>query len=383
MDKSQVTILTLFDFSKAFDCVYHPLLLIKLKEGGCSDGCVNWVKSYLSDRKQLVKAGDLESNWKPVVRGVPQGSVLGPLLFSLYINSVTNIIQHSHFHLYADDLQIYYHFKPQDIEHSTALINRDIECITTWAQKHGLKLNETKTQTIIIGQPRLASQINFTTIPKLKLNNHELEYCDKVKNLGLTINKSLTWNETVTTTCNRIFASIHSLKRFALFLPFNVKVMLVKTLVLPHFNYCDVVINDMTVELSDRLQRAQNYCIRFIFNLRRYDHVTPYFHQLGLMKLNNLREYHTLSLLHAIIKSKSPEYLSEVFKLMSEINSYATRRGNSLLTIPRHRTATFNKSFTVTACRLWNSLPDSIKCIEGRARFGAGVKDWLLRGMQV
>uniref|UniRef100_A0A1B6LTE5 Reverse transcriptase domain-containing protein n=2 Tax=Graphocephala atropunctata TaxID=36148 RepID=A0A1B6LTE5_9HEMI len=380
MDKKHLTILTLFDFSKAFDCVYHPLLLTKLKMAGFSNGCVSWVNSYLSNRQQLVKSGDVESDWKPVTRGVPQGSVLGPLLFSIYINDVTDNILYSKFHLYADDLQIYYHFPVNDSIHAVSLINLNIVSITRWAQRHGLQLNETKTQTMVLGTPRLLSQIDFPNFPKLRLNNSELNYSDKVKNLGIIFNKSLTWNDTVTATCNRVFACIHSLKRFALFLPFHVKVMLVKTLVLSHFNYCDVVTNDMTCELSDRLQCAQNYCIRFVFNLRRDDHVTPYFEQLSLLKLKYLREYHILVLLHSILSLRTPSYLSEKCIFMSQISFRNTRRGAFLLSIPQHRSAIFSRSFIVTSCRLWNALPDTVKSIETSARFGDVVREGMLRG---
>ena len=136
--------------------------------------------------------------------------------------------------------------------------------------------------------------------------------------------------------------------------------------------------NDITVELSDRLQRAQNYCVRFIFNLRRDAHVTPYFNQLSLLKLNNLRHYHILQLLYSILESHTPAYLSERFTFLSNISERNTRRGSSTLAIPKHRTMIFNKSFTVTSCRLWNSLPDHLKQIDKRARFRAGLRCWLL-----
>lgn len=196
------------------------------------------------------------------------------------------------------------------------------------------------------------------------------------------MDKHLKLTDQVNSTCNRVFASIHSLKRFALYLPLNVKTMLVKTLVLTHFNYCDVVIGDMTVELLSRLQRAQNYCIRFIFGLRRFDHVSPFFTLLSLMNLQDLRKFHSLRLLHSVLNSHLPKYLSDNFLFMSDVSTRVTRRGSRLLTIPIHRTSIFNKSFLVSASRLWNSLPDSIKSEVRRARFGAEVKLWLLRSGQ-
>lgn len=378
MDKSKATILTLFDFSKAFDCVYHPLLLKKMLQLGFSYNCVEWVKSYLSDRQQCVSADGKRSNWRPVTRGVPQGSVLGPLLFSLYLNDITSVINHSHYHLYADDLQIYTHFTLDNINYTTDNINLDIQAITDWAYRHGLQLNDSKTQTMFIGSSRLTRNIDISTLPRLIINNHPLEYCSKVKNLGIILNKTLTWTEQVTEICNKVFASIHSLKRFALYLPFQIKLILVKTLVFPHFNYCDAVINDMTVELSDKLQRAQNYCIRFIFNLRRRDHVSPFFNQLSILKLHELRKYHVLMILHGILKSNTPSYLSDRFSFLSDISVRNTRHGALLLTIPIHRTLVYSKSFTISACRLWNTLPDSIKTIDNRDGFGVRVKDFLL-----
>lgn len=383
MDKRQGTVLTLFDFSKAFDCVYHPLLLFKLKAVGFSESCVGWVESYLSNRRQCVKTYNNESCWRPVTRGVPQGSVLGPLLFSLYINDVTTVIQHSQCHLYADDLQIYQHFPISNFQNTVNDTNIDITSIISWANRHGLKLNESKTQVIVIGSSRLIPKIDLTTAPKLKIMDHYLDYSDKVKNLGLLITRNLGWKDQIVETCNKVFSGIHSLKRFAPYLPFDMKVILVSALIFPYFNYCDIVMDDMTVELSDKLQRAQNYCIRFIFNLRRDAHVTPFFNHLSLLKLKELRQYHALTFLHAVLKTGSPRYIFERFKFLSQISSHSTRYGSSQLSIPHHNSMFLNKSFTVSVCRSWNSLPDSLRNMDDSAGFRAGLKDLLLRTSRV
>lgn len=146
----------------------------------------------------------------------------------------------------------------------------------------------------------------------LQITWQEYMKVDTTSLSGLTLKNLLAWSDYTTETCNKVFAGIHSLKRFVLYLPLNIKVMLVKTLIFPHFNYCDVV-NEMTGELSDRLQHAQNYCIDFIFNLKRQHHIKPFWNYLFILKLNQLRQLHVLTSLLCILPNHSPVYLSEWF----------------------------------------------------------------------
>lgn len=376
MDRRQATLLVLVDMSKAFDCIYHPILLKKIRNYGFSASCVSWLRSYLQDRQQCVRAAEM-SSWRVVNRGVPQGSVLGPLLFSLYANDITDRLSHTNHHLYADDLQLYIHFDIKELERTIRLMNEDLNAISLWTRQHGLKINETKTKTIIIGNRRILSQFQLSNIPHVEINGHRLEYCNSVTNLGITFNENLDWTEHVTKTCNRVFAGVHSLKRFGSLIPFREKVMLVKTLIFPHFYYGDVVTHDMTVALSERLQRAQNYCVRYIFGLEWDQHISPYYEQLGLLRLHKTRAYHILMLLHKVLMTETPQYLKSKFQYNDEINRRATRHGSTTLRIPHHRTVVYNKSFCVTACRLWNRLPVRVRTIERRTSFGAAVIGWL------
>jgi hypothetical protein len=378
MDKRMVTILTLFDLSKAFDCVHHPLLLIKMKRMGFSENSLSWFRSYLSFRRQSIKSDNRFSDWKPVTRGVPQGSILGPLLFSLYINDIYETFSYCDYHLFADDLQVFLHFSPSTLNEAIIKINSDINSINDWIFKHGLCLNVSKTKTILICNSRLMRHFNSINIPALSIGGHQLQYISEVKNLGLTLNTNLSWNNQVNVICNRIFSGIHTLKRVRDCLPLNMKLMLVKTLIFPHFSYCDIVYNDLTVELSLKLQRAQNYCLRFIFNLRRDEHISAYYNSTGILKLEELRKLHILRLVYKVLNKKSPKYIYDKFVFSSQISQRSTRSSSSLLIIPQHRTVIFNKSFTVTAARLWNQLPDDLKMLRGSAQFTKKVSLWLV-----
>ena len=196
----------------------------------------------------------------------------------------------------------------------------------------------------------------------------------------MLFNTNLNWSDHISAVCNKVFSGIHSLKRIRECLPLNMKLMLVKALIFPHFTYGDVVYNDLSVELSLKLQRAQNYCIRFVYGLRRDDHISSYYRSASLLKLDDQRKLDTLKLLHKILHNKSPGYLFNRFTFSSQISHRSTRNGAIMLVVPRHRTVMFNKSFSVSAARYWNSLPVECRMLNDVVRFGQEVLGWLLRG---
>jgi hypothetical protein len=155
------------------------------------------------------------------------------------------------------------------------------------------------------------------------------------------------------------------------------KINLVKTLIFPIFYYCDTVYNDLTLELANKLQRAQNYCIKFIFNSRWFDHITEYYESLLQLKLKESRKYHILMILYSVLNCKQPLYLVNKFAYTGNISMRNTRHGSHLLNIPTHHSNFDNKSFVITAARLWNTLPNDIRDCNTKARFGASLK-WFL-----
>ncbi|KAJ4431073.1 hypothetical protein ANN_19666 [Periplaneta americana] len=164
-DERKLTLLTLLDFSKAFDTVDTDLLLCKLRLLNLPESSVTWFESYLHERQQCVIACDYSSKWCIVKSEIQQGSVLGPLLFMIYINDVTNMIKHCRYHMYADDLQIYLHFHPDETNDSVNKINEDLNSISLWAHKFVLRLNPEKSQAIVMGHNHLRSTLDNSLHP--------------------------------------------------------------------------------------------------------------------------------------------------------------------------------------------------------------------------
>ncbi|XP_043470936.1 uncharacterized protein LOC122504103 [Leptopilina heterotoma] len=299
IDQKKVTIVVFFDFSKAFDSVPHTILLSKLKAIGLSGSVIRWFASYLSGRTQAVVGPDGElSEWGHIGTGVPQGSVLGPLLFLLYTNDFRGVLKYSKHMYFVDDLQIYIHSSLEDLQNNIRLINEDVKAVFDWAKVNILKINFNKTYSMIIGSTWYVNKINLSDSSVIKINDNTIPFVDLVKNLGVIFTPTLSWDKQVGKMCKSVYATLSQFKTNKKALTVELKTKLVTSLVFPHFDYCCVVYNDMTEELNYKLEKLLNSCIRFIFDLKRDEHVTPYRLQLGWLSVSNRRLWYIGCLTH-------------------------------------------------------------------------------------
>ena len=357
MDRRELTSLVLFDYSKAFDRVHHELLLTKLRYVGFSNAVVQWFRSYLTVRSQRIVFKDgTRSEWKTVTTGVPQGSVLAPIIFALYVNDISEAFLYSHYHLYADDLQIYRHFSPVCLESASILLNEDICRLVSWSHNHNLILNCEKTQFIIFGNARILNQVKHAGQVHITVDGKTLLPVPTVRNLGLIMDNTLTWSSHVHSTIQKVSSTIYQLRRNLDFLPLKIRKILVQSLVFPILEYSSPAMNDVSKTLNLKLQRTQNACVRFVLNVRRHEHITPYFKKLGWLKLKERRSLSTVELALRIVCNKSPKYLVDRFTSQSSIHNRNNRYTNLLFQIPHHRTGKCSGTFSITACKLWNSL---------------------------
>lgn len=346
LDNKLVTVMVLLDFSKAFDSIDHRLLCNKLKQNFKLDHCsVNLIRSYLTARMQYVDFENQQSDNISVPSGVPQGSILGPLLFSLYINDLPNAISFSKFHLYADDCQLYISGHPSDISDIINQINTDIHSILEWCGHNGLVLNAKKTQSIIFSTKRT----NLSDPPVIIVGNDSVEYTNVVKNLGILMDSRFNWNAQVNAVCSKVYNSLHSLVTLRYCTPQHIRVQLARSLIIPLFDYGDILFSLVSKKNLNKLNLAYNAVTRYAYNLRKFDHISNYKKALLGCTFTNHLQLRLCVQTHKILNNP-PTYLQNFF-------TYARSSRVSSLIIPRCRSNYLKESFRHRAIKQWNDLP--------------------------
>lgn len=387
-DDGKVTIMVLLDFSRAFDAINIGLLLAKLRFYGFEEAVVSWFASYLQDRHQIVEIRNerenlIRSRRSPVDRGVPQGSILGPILFSIYSGDVIKSIRNCRYHIYADDIQIYLSFKPNELEKSLYLINNDLERIFNWSESNALVLNPNKTKYIILGSRHQVQLVKNKGL-SLEINGSRIEGVCEIRNLGLILDENMRFESHVSNIVRTCFYRLKVLYRIRDCLNEKLRIVLCETLILSKFNYVDVVIGPRLLERTKKsIQRVQNACARYCFYVPRRDHVTSYLNRASILKMENRRRLHLATMLFGVIKHGVPTYLVEKLVWTRDVNTaHSTRSSQYALILPMHRTAAFRGSFKYAATKCWNNLPPPLRNLTTKSSFKKQYKRILLIGQQ-
>ena len=205
-EKEQLTLGVFIDLLKAFDTVDHSILLKKLKFYGITDKNLAWFESYLSNRKQYIEIGEnSKTDLKYVPCGVPQGSILEPLLFLVYVNDLPNSSRLLDRIMFADDTNLFFNHK--DIKHLFTVVNNELVNIKDWFTANKLSLNVEKTKYPFFHKPSKKDALPLR-LPKLIINNYEIQREESIKFLGVLLDQHLTWKEHIKLTENKIAKNI-------------------------------------------------------------------------------------------------------------------------------------------------------------------------------
>lgn len=379
MDNSKVTFLILIDFSKAFDTIHHELLLSKLHFYGFSNGIIQWFRSYLSARTQVVQLHGQFSDEREILKGVPQGSILGPLLFTIYTANMSEILNNTCcFHQYADDTQIYQSCSASDVNETIENLNNNLQEIFRWSTNSGLKINPTKTTAVCLGTSVLRARALSLLSTDLLMNGTVIEFTPSAKNLGVCFDANLNFEGHVNKLLSVSYCKLKSIYKFKSFINCDVKWNLCNALILSRLNYCSpVYYSFLTNEYAHKLQKVQNCCLRFSYNINYRDHVTPHFNHLNILKNENVFLMQYMQLLYNILKSNNPKYLSEMLIKRCDIHQRDTR-SSQLYTIPQHNTAKFKNCFTYKAAEILNKYHSLYISSQTSTSFKRTLKSMLL-----
>ena len=371
-DKKTATVLLLLDLSSAFDTVdVHILLDILCREIGITGVALQWFHSFLTNRTMSVKINNSYSDIFLLEFGIPQGSVLGPVLFNIYVRSIYKHVERSGFSVkgFADDHQIYVSFTPNfQFHYLGQKINEVLNSVTKWTDSFFLKLNPNKTQIIVFGPKSVKDDINIKGT-FIDLDNSCIRFNNTVKNLGVLFDTDMTFSSQVNEVVSSVFVNIKNISRIKSFLTVKEKSILMCSLVLSKLDYCNSLYYGINSDLLAKLQYAQNSAARLIFQRRKFDHVTDIFIELHWLPVRMRIIYKVLLTVHKCLYQTSPIEINNLVIFES------TRTFN--LQIPRCYSSHGDRAFSVYSAKEWNTLPLYLKTETCMSKFKKLLKTYL------
>ena len=374
IENKRISLLLLLDLSKAFDSVHHYTLMAKLAKVNVDSF---WFESYLTGRIQSVRMGSTFSSPLDVTFGVPQGSILGPLLFTIYINDLPQFIRDCLLVMYADDTQA---LLSGDIDKIPELLERAESILLSakhYFNNNGLLLNENKTKCIIFGSNQYLSRIPEQTC--INFNSVSLTISEKVKNLGVVMDSGMTFKFHIDELQRKVNGTLIYLNRVWQRFELESRIMVVQSLVLSVLNYCLSVWGSTNKTQMSRAKRLQNFAARVaIGGIRKHDHVTPLFDKLGWLRMDAKYIFQICLLVFKIENRIIPEWLFSLPTVnQMRTDTINTRHQNSYF-VPRISTDIGARNLTVSGPKLWNVLPTDIKHCQSISTFKSRLLKYLL-----
>jgi hypothetical protein len=374
IDNNQFSGTVFLDLSKAFDLIDHELLLSKLSAYKFHENSIKWFQSYLGGRTQKVSVANVLSESKSISCGVPQGSVLGPLLFIIFINDMPLSTQHSTTNMFADDSSITY--SSGSISDVTNALNEDLSQIEQWCSQNSMKINTTKTKAMFITS-HAKNKAVLNSDNQIQLANENIEISNSEKLLGVHIDSKLTWHIHVENTLKKCNSLLYLLGRIKYYLSIPMRKLYFNSYILPHLDYCCTIWGNCNSDLINSVICFQKRAARLILDVNIDTSSETLFKELRWMKFDERIKFKKAIMMYKVCNKIAPDYLQQKFTYVSDIHSKNLRSQvlNSIY-VPKPNLEISRKTFTYSGSKIWNSLPDTVKNASTVQEFKAKYLDF-------
>ena len=373
IDDKKVTAMVLLDLSKAFDSICHSRLLDKMRSVGTSGSALEWFKSYLTDRTQRTRIGSSVSLPLTISHGVPQGSILGPMLFTLYMNDLPNLVLHSKVESYVDDSKLFLSFSAFSADDGCQKLLEDLNQVAAWCCQNKLLINPEKSKLILFG---VKSYLRDVSSFQLTFLGKQLKPVTSCRDLGIVFDSAMSFNNHTESLASSLLSTLCQINRVKHLFDKKTLLLILNSLVFSKLFYCSTVWSGTTKRNIHKLQLMQNFAARILSNTRKFDHISPVICKLGWLSVSNALAFRDLVMVFKCLNGLAPPYLSTRFVKRSSIHSRNTRHSDDI-NLVKCRTSLAQRSFFFHAAKRWNDLPTSIKSASSLQSFKKVLRDYL------
>lgn len=353
MENNKKIVAVFLDLKRAFETIDRKILLEKLEKYGITGTAKNWFADYLDNRQQITTFSGVESNPKRNDLGVPQGSILGPLLFILYVNDIKKTLKSCNLNLFADDTLIT--ISDQDVVNAIGKINNDLEHVSMWLKTNKLKLNTSKTKAMLISNKPVVE-----VVPSVMIDGIHLDYVAEIKYLGIIIDNKLHFKKHIDFVVRKTAKKIGFFGRISNKLNIWSKILVYKCIIAPYFEYCATVLFLATDSDLQKMQKLQNRAMRIILHCNKRTRIADMLEALQWLNIKQRIYFNVLLFIYKLLNNKLPLYMCRSVFYNRDVHSYGTRK------IDHFRLPNFTKTSTQNnlyykGLKLYNELPNEIK----------------------
>lgn len=371
IDQKNIVLGIFIDLKKAFDTVSHSLLLAKLNDLGISGSAYKLLESYLTNRTQVVRIGTFTSNPHKIECGIPQGSILGPMLFLIYVNNISKIDLMGQITLYADDTCLFYFGK--NLNEIVSEAQNDLNKYNTWCQSNLLTINTKKTSFIIFS-PKNKKIPDF---PPLTINNDTLLRSNQEKYLGLLLDEKLSWKPHINSVKNKMTSLTGAMRRISNCVPHKTRLMIYNALVKSNLDYLIEIWGCAAKTNLKPLQISQNKVIKILFHYDKLTHTPTLYKKTNLLNLNQIYTQNICILIKKIMSGQlhsQTNFIKRTYK--------HNLRNTNKLKLHAPRTDYGKRNILYDGTKIFNNLPSDVKEITSIHAFKAKLKVYVCENIE-